>query len=102
MNAVRAEGEVYPSGGDLEVTSVDVASVALNQLAPPVGTVFGTEVKEVNVLEDPVGFFKSRFEPGVRVCGGDRGALAILSCAGQRCCNLLLLQVISLYLTSSS
>ncbi|KAG0561673.1 hypothetical protein KC19_9G083100 [Ceratodon purpureus] len=57
-NVVRSGGEPYPSGES------EVASVVLgqNQVAPPVGNVFGTEVKEVGILEDPVGFFKYRLE----------------------------------------
>lgn len=57
-SAVREEGEPSPAGGELE----DEASVALNQVAPPVGNVFGSEAKEVSVLEDPVGFVKSGLE----------------------------------------
>lgn len=55
------QGEAYPAG-EFEVASAEVASVVLNQVAPPVGNVFGSAAKEVHVLEDPVRFFKDRLE----------------------------------------
>lgn len=53
----------YPSR-EFELSSEieQQASVALNEVAPPVSNVFGSARKEVSIFEDPAGFFRNRAE----------------------------------------